>query len=189
MGGRVLLALALAATPAGAGDWVVDPDASRIAFGFTVMGAPGEGTFERYGGRLSFDPGTPTATASMLFAVETASLDVGNAVAEALARSGPYFDADDHPLATWRLDRLTALGDDRYRAEGTATVKGRTHPLATELRVREVDGRLVATGSLDVDRRDFGIGTGTLSSLAPVGTEVSVEFALVARPASEEEIR
>lgn len=150
------------------------------------MGEAGSGTFERYRGRFDFDPDAPEA-ASMRFAVETASLDVGNAVAEALARSGPYFDADDHPLAVWRLDRLTPLGEGRFRAEGTATIKGREHPLATVLTIAREDGLLVATGDLVVDRTRFGIGTGTLSSLAPVGREVSVAFRLVARPAGTEE--
>ncbi|MEM6973618.1 MAG: YceI family protein [Pseudomonadota bacterium] len=179
--------LLLVPTAALAGGWSADPGASEIAFIYERGGNPADGAFTRFSGSGRFDPADPTA-AELTLIIDTGSIELGNALESAFATSVEWFDSTSHPDAVYRLLTLQPTGPGTYEALGTLTIKGREKSLVTEIALAEVPApgggptRVMAQGSLEVDRRFFGLGTGHLSALVTIGDAVQVDFMLVATP-------
>lgn len=165
---------------AAADDWVVDAAASRVAFTYTFGGTEREGSFARFEGRGSFDADSPEA-ARLTLRIETESIELGNALEEALATSVEGFDSRNHPLASFELQRLDPLGADRFRVRGVAEMKGRRRPLTGDGTLRIADGVARAEGEVRLDRLQFRVGVGPFASLVDIGRWVTVEYSLVAR--------
>jgi len=76
--------------------------------------------------------------------------------------------------------RLAPLDPPLYRATGDVTIRGETRALTTPVRLAFEEGRARASGRLEIDRTDFGLGVGPVSALVTVGERVTVAFDLVA---------
>lgn len=177
------LAVGLAAAPlAAATEWAVDPSESRILFEYEADGKPTEGHFTEFAGTGRFDPAAP-GEARLEVRIESASIDLGDAKAEAFATSAEWFDSENHPHIVYRLVGLTPLEGNRYRAEGELSIRGRTRPVTTtvELEIDEREAR--AAGTLRIDRTKYMLGVGPISLFVEIGREVAVRFELVAHPA------
>ncbi|MEM9783496.1 MAG: YceI family protein [Pseudomonadota bacterium] len=184
-----VLGLALAALapvgPAGATGWQADPADSRIGFIYERAGNPASGFFASFQGDGRFDPAQPEATELML-TIDTGSIELGNALESAFATSIEWFDSENHPDAVYQLLTLQPTGPGTYEALGTLTIKGREKTIITEIRLAEVPGpggrpsRVMAQGSLEIDRRGFGLGLGPMSAFVTIGDRVRVDFTLVA---------
>ena len=176
------LALALVAGPAEAAtEWKVEPEESRILFRYEADGKPTEGVFTRFSGEGRFDPKAPEE-ATLTLRIESASIDLGDPKASAFATSAEWFDSANHPEIVYRLDALTLLEGDRYRADGELTIRNRTRLIVTtvELHVGEQEAR--ASGTIEINRKDYLLGVGPMSLLVDIGREVAVRFELVAHP-------
>lgn len=162
--------------------WAVAPEDSRIVFRYEADGAPAEGVFTRFSGEGTFDPAAP-GDATLELRIESASIDLDDARASAFATSAEWFDSANHPHIVYRLIGLTPLGGTGYRAVGELAVRGRTRPITTviELEIGEEVAR--ASGTLEIDRKDYGLGAGPISLFVEIGREVAVRFELVARAA------
>ncbi len=176
------LGLGLAATPlAAATEWSVDPSQSRILFEYQADGNPAEGHFTAFAGTGRFDPAAP-GEARLEFRIESASIDLDDRKAEAFATSAEWFDSESHPHIVYRLNGLTPLEGNRYRAEGELSIRGRTRPVTTTLELEIDEGEARAAGTLRVDRTKYMLGVGPISLFVEIGREVAVRFELVAHP-------
>lgn len=176
------LALALVAgSAAAATEWAVAPGESRILFQYEADGKPAEGVFIRFSGEGRFDPAAPEE-ATLTLRIESASIDLGDAKASAFATSAEWFDSANYPHIVYRLHALTPLEGNRYRAEGELTIRRRTRLIVTtiELEIGETQAR--ASGTLEINRKDYLLGVGPLSLFVDIGRKVAVRFELVAHP-------
>jgi polyisoprenoid-binding protein YceI len=153
----------------------VDIDARRsvLTVVFEQMGVPVEGAFTRFSGTLSFDPADP-ATAAAELRIDTASFDLGMADFNAEVAKPEWLDSETHPQARYRVQGLTPLGEDRYRAEGELSLKGRTAALPAEIAVREEGALRLFSGEVRFDRTAFDVGGGGWEGV--VEDEVLVRF-------------
>lgn len=177
------LALCLLAGPVWGGDWVVDPDASSIRFRYVINGEPGEGRFDRMEGEGAFDRAAPERTRFEL-RIPVDSLDLGNPVANLFALSSGWFDAMAHPVARYRLLRLTSDGNGGWEAHGELTIKGRTQALTTPIALDLGADAARASADMTFDRVAMGVGDAFVAPLVEIGRDVSVAVDLVARPAA-----
>jgi len=177
-----LLIAVLAVWPAGATEWALVPDSSRVAFEYQRNGRPAEGLFGRFEGEGTFSPEAPES-ARLELRIDSASIDLGERLASAFATSAEWFDSANHPLVTYRLTSLAALGGDRYDATGDLTIRGRTLPVRSTITLTVNESSAHATGLLELDRRDYGLGVGPTAMFVEIGREVAVQFDLTARPA------
>lgn len=178
-----VLGLALAASLATAATrWAVAPGDSRIVFQYEADGAPAEGVFTGFSGEGTFDPAAP-GDATLELRIESASIDLDDARASAFATSAEWFDSANHPHIVYRLIGLTPLGGTSYRAVGDLTIRGRSRPIITEIELEIGEEMARASGTLEIDRRDYGLGAGPMSLFVDIGREVAVRFELVARAA------
>ena len=177
------LGIALAIAPAAAQpmEWIVAPEQSRVLFDYQRNNQSAEGRFAVFTGEGLFDPDAP-GDATLELRIESASIDLNDALASAFATSAEWFDSANHPLVIYRLLKLTPEGGDDYHATGTLTIRGRTRPIETTITLEIEDGEAHASGSLRLDRKDYWLGVGPSALFVDIGREVAVRFDLTARP-------
>ena len=163
-------------------NWVIDPEASTLAVRYIVDDKPQGGGFDEFSGTATFDP-TALEDAQLTFDVVTESVDVGDPFGTTFVKSVDWFDVENHPRATYVLDRLELIEGDLYRAFGTLTLRGASNPVIGEMRVTITDTEAHAVGETTFDRTEFNVGIGFSALFVEIGPEVQVQFRLVARPA------
>ncbi|MEM7267775.1 MAG: YceI family protein [Pseudomonadota bacterium] len=78
------------------------------------------------------------------------------------------------------VSRLEPLGDDRYRAIGDLTLRGKTREVVGEMRLKIEGGVARAEGRATFDRKAYGVGVGFTTLFVDVDPEVTVIFDLTA---------
>jgi polyisoprenoid-binding protein YceI len=156
----------------------LDASASRVAVKASQMGVPIEGEFRRIEAELAFDPANPAAGSARV-RIEVGSFDLGDEEFNRELRRPEWFDAGQHPVATFASTGITPAGPGRLEVTGQLTIKGRT--LAVTVPVQHAsDGRQqVLEGSLPIRRLQFGIGSGAWADTSVVAVDVVIRFRLV----------
>jgi polyisoprenoid-binding protein YceI len=169
----VAAALLAAAASAAAADYRVDRAGSSVTFKAMQQGARFPGSFERFGGSVSFDPAT--ATGRIDATVELASVDSGNPERDGVLKTPDWFDVARFPAARFVATafRRTESG---FAADGELTLRDARRPATLAFRFTPPDaaGRARLQGTLAVKRLDFGIGRGEWTDTTYVGNEVDV---------------
>ncbi|MFV8245497.1 YceI family protein [Mycolicibacterium peregrinum] len=148
------------ATDLTAGTWAIDPVHSSINFSVRhLMVSKVRGSFETFGGAITVaEDGTPSVSAT----IDVNSIDTRNEQRDAHVRSADFFDADNHPTATFVSTGVRPDGDD-YIVDGDFTLKGVTKPVSLKLEYNGVNpgmGQGPVAGfeaSVVLNRKDFGI--------------------------------
>jgi hypothetical protein len=91
------------------GTWAIDPAHSSIDFSVRhLMVSKVRGRFETFSGHITVAPdGTPAVTAE----IDIASLNTGNAQRDAHVKSPDFFDAANHPVATFASTAVRPNGE------------------------------------------------------------------------------
>jgi polyisoprenoid-binding protein YceI len=198
------LALALVAVPitAAAGDYAIDPAASRILVHVGKSGVLGFAGHEHEvaaapsGGRIVADPGELSAS-SVTVALRTRDLRVvatkekkgDDAPKVQAAMERDVLEVDRHPDITFTSTvvrgRETAPGRYALEITGTLALHGVQGSLVVPVEVVRVDKVLTATGRFVVRHDAFGLkrvsaGAGTVR----VANELAIDFTLVAAEAA-----
>jgi cytochrome b561 len=150
------------ATPALPNAWRVDARTSSVGFAFVytddINGAQNfSGRFSSWRADIVFDPADlPGSSANVT--IETASATDGVAMHDRALPGAQWFDAANHPNATYRTTSIRHLGGDNYRAEGELTIRGRTREVELPFTLTIDGDRASMNGRTSIDRRDFDIG-------------------------------
>jgi cytochrome b561/polyisoprenoid-binding protein YceI len=156
--GRMAPAPPLAST--GGGNWEVDYDASAIGFSGENDGDTFSGTFRRWTADVTFDP-VRLAQASVIVRVDMASAATGMRLYDSTLREAEWFNLAAHPQATVVLTDFEALGEDRYSATASLTLKGVTASERLDF-LLAIDGdEAVLSGETAFRRRDLNLGMGS----------------------------
>ena len=177
-------ALALAAGPARAAEptrWTTDLAHSRAEFTVSHL------VVSKVWGHIPIRTLTiATAPGSAIPQRLEATLDVAhedtdNRVRDEDLRSETYFDVARYPTMTFRSTKVVARGADDFEVTGELTIKNVTKPVTfaghVEGRIPEGTGTRVGySGTLHLDRRDFGIVDQRLnaSGVLLVGFDVAI---------------
>ncbi|WP_454791454.1 YceI family protein [Mycolicibacterium lutetiense] len=151
---------AAVATDLTAGTWAIDPVHSSINFSVRhLMVSKVRGTFETFSGAVVVaEDGTPSVSAT----IDVNSINTRNEQRDAHVRSGDFFDAENHPTATFVSISVRPDGDD-YIVDGDFTLRGVTKPVSLKLEYNGVNpgmGQGAVAGfeaSVVLNRKDFGI--------------------------------
>ncbi|GAB10336.1 hypothetical protein GOARA_056_00830 [Gordonia araii NBRC 100433] len=146
--------------PIQAGTWVIDPVHSTVAFSVKhLMVSKVRGKFDTFSGAVTVaEDGTPSVSAE----IDVASINTGNEQRDGHIRSADFFDAENHPKATFVSTDVRPDGDD-YVLVGDFTLKGVTRPVELELEFNGVNpgmGNGPVAGfeaKTVINRKDFGI--------------------------------
>jgi polyisoprenoid-binding protein YceI len=174
------LALACAARPADAAGWRVDHEASHLDFVAFQSGQPVEGVFRRWSAEIEFDPADPAA-ATVSVEVETASLDSGSGERDGVIRSPDLLAVETFPVARFQAQGFKDLGDGRYEAPGSLTLRDKTLELSLPFTLTLEGDDALAVGEATIDRLEYGVGQGQWRDTSLVPAEVRIAFTVKAK--------
>ncbi|MBI4205816.1 MAG: YceI family protein [Betaproteobacteria bacterium] len=167
------LLLAFVALPAAGGEcYAVHSAAGRVSFELKQAGSPFRGIFRRFGGEFCI---TQSRVERIDVWLEPASVDSGLPEIDAALKEREFFSVGEHPRITFSSRSVEARGDVQ-RARGTLQIKGTRREVDIAFRLRETGREPVVSGSLTLDRLQYGIGTGEWSDTRWLGAEVKVDF-------------
>jgi polyisoprenoid-binding protein YceI len=143
------------------GTWAIDALHSEVGFSVRhMMISKVRGKFTKFSGELV--TADDLLGSSVTAEIDLASIDTGSEQRDGHLRSPDFFDAENHPLMTYRSTGLRA-SDDGYVLDGELTIKGVTKnvPLTLELNGFGPDPyggtRAGFTATGEINRQDFGV--------------------------------
>lgn len=176
-----LIALLTLMPPAIAGAWVTE-SSSTLKFQAVQQNARFEGEFGEFTASIDFDPAAPE-TGSISASVDLGSVDTNYGERDDYLRGAEWFFIERWPQATFTAATIKADAAG-FVAAGKLNLRGIVRPV--ELRftftTTPVGARL--TGTADLLRLDFGVGTGDWEDTEWVANEVTVLVDLQLSPAS-----
>jgi polyisoprenoid-binding protein YceI len=175
-------ALALAASPAAAQRWVVDPAKSAIQFESAQAGAPVRGRFGKWSADIRFDP-AKLAEARVVVVVDLASATTGDRNVDSQLPTADWFNVAGGAQARFTSSAITAAGPGRYVARGTLAMRGASVPVELPFTLTISGQQAVMRGQTRLDRRAFTLGMGSDSSAAWVPFVVPVTVSVTAQRA------
>ncbi len=177
------LLLLLYATSAAAQNRALDAAKSRVAFIYTLERKIAvEGRFPRFAAQLSFDEKAPEK-GSVRIDIDVAAIDTGTSDGDAEAKQPLWFDAARFPQASFVSSAIRRVGERRYEALGSLTIKGRTREAAIPFSAANAPGGgLSVQGSLTIKRLAFGIGLEQWADVSQIADEVEIRFSLALGP-------
>lgn len=174
------IALLFLATQAQAVEYTqVFPERSHIGFVSKQMGVAVDGGFKRFQAQLAFDPAKPES-AKVNLTLDLASVDAGSKEANDEVVGKHWFNVKSFPQATFVSSGVRVLGNNRYEARGTLSIKGRARDVAAPFAVRVDQGTATFDGGFILKRLEYGIGEGTWGDPSVVADEVRIKFSIVA---------
>jgi polyisoprenoid-binding protein YceI len=181
----LLASVALCAVPeadADAGEYRMQPG-SYLQFTSSYDGESFDGRFSRFEPALRFDP---AALDSSRFDVriDLASASTGHDERDEVLVGDEFLDAQGLATARYVATTFRSLGEGRFVAEGTLTLRGIEQPVALEFAWRP-GRRPVLDGEATVKRLAFGVGEGDWADTSVLPDEVKVKTHLVLAPLAD----
>ncbi|MGZ3181233.1 MAG: YceI family protein [Telluria sp.] len=176
---RLLLALGAVSLAAGAATLKTDPGHSKVTARFTQMSVPVEAEFRKVQATIDYDPARPEAAKASV-AIDTASLDVGDAEINKEVGNKEWFNSAQFPKATFVSSAIKPAGAGKLAVTGKLTIKGRAADVSFPLTVSGSNGHYVFDGQVPIRRLAFNVGEGEWKDTGTVADEVVIKFRVAA---------
>ncbi len=159
--------------------WTVAPG-GRLGFTAAWSGTPINGRFASWSSDIRFNSDALEAS-KISVTIDLGSVGSGDGDRDTMLKSGDFFNVPVHPKAEWTSGKITSLGGDRYRADGTLTMHGvnKTMPLTFTLVMKGKEAQ--ASGSASLNRTDFGVGQGDYVKTDEIADAVKISFSFKAK--------
>lgn len=168
-----LLAFALVSSSAAAEEcYAVRAAGSSVSFEVRQAGAPFRGAFRRFGGEVCL---AQDRVARIDVWLEPTSVDAGLPEIDAALKEKEFFETARFPRIAFTGNSAEVRGEQQT-ARGTLQIKDRRRDMQVAFRLRRDGDGPVVSGSLTLNRLDYGIGTGEWSDTRWLGAEVKVDF-------------
>jgi polyisoprenoid-binding protein YceI len=130
---------------------------------------------------MSFDTAN-LAAARLDVTIALASATTGVSDFDAELRGPAFFDSARFAQARYTATGFRHLGNNRYLADGTLSMRGASRPVALEFTWRP-GARPVLAGKATVPRLAFGVGGGEWADTALLPDAIAVATRVVLQPA------
>jgi polyisoprenoid-binding protein YceI len=150
-----------------------------------VAGGEFEGRFRRFDANIRFDP-SDLEHSSLEVDVDLAGADTGDADRDQTLMGDEFFAVSRWPHARFTSQKIQSLGDGKFQAQGTLSMRDVTRPIAFPFEFRPSagpGGSAHMRGTTTLKRLDFGVGQGEWQDTEWVADEVRLRFDLVLKPA------
>ena len=162
---------------------VLLPAESKIEFLVKEMGVPVSGEFKRFEASIDIDPVKPEKSSASL-KIQVGSLTTGSDEADAIAVDSDWLDKVHAPYALFKSTSIRALGDGRFEAKGTLSIRNLERPIVLHFNsADQAGGKTVITSDFTIKRSEFNIGGGEWNQGGIVGEEIPVKVKLTLAPA------
>lgn len=135
---------------------------SSVEFKIKNFGITVDGSFKGLKGNITFDPKN-TATAIFNLSVDANTVNTGIDSRDNHLRKEDYFNVAKFPVLSFTSLKVTSYGkDDMFNVNGNITIKGVTKNISFPFIAVSKQNGYLFTGSFILNRRDFGVGSGSL---------------------------
>jgi polyisoprenoid-binding protein YceI len=151
-----------AAAPVAMATFTIDPVHSQLMFRVRHLGlSTVTGRFGKFAGGFQLDPASGQVTSANL-KIETASVNTDNERRDGHLKSADFFAADSFPQITFNSTRVIKQSGNKYKVEGTLTMRGVTRPITLDAELagtrQTPQGWLAAVNMTGVvKRKEFGL--------------------------------
>ncbi len=160
--------------------WIVNTEASRIAFSGTHSGRAFTGSFRKWVADITFDP-DDLASSKAVVRVDLASATTGDAIYDKTLPTADWLDMTRSPTATFKTTSFRTIGPGRYEADGALEMRGATLPVRLTFDL-SIDGDTAwMSGRASLKRLDFGIGKLADAEGVWVSLEIPIDITIVAQ--------
>ncbi len=139
--------------------WAIQPGGS-LGFAVAQDGSDIEGSFDKWGGEIRFDPDAP-ADAAIKIDIDLTSGTVNDGFKDSLLQGDEFFGTAVTPTATFTSKSVEALPDGRFVAHGDLSMKSLSIAQDVEFRLTGSGDTRHVEGQATIDRMGFGIGNGS----------------------------
>jgi polyisoprenoid-binding protein YceI len=160
--------------------WVVDKAASRLTFRGSAAGQIFDGVFKKWDAQIAFDPHNLRASHAEV-TVDIASLVTGDPTRDQMLPNPDWFAAAKFPKASFVTTSILATAPNRYLASGVLSIRGVRRRVSMPFVLDFVRDSATMTGSLGLDRNEFGVGQGSSATPDKVAAAVLVQVRLTAK--------
>ncbi len=153
---------ALAALPARAATYTIDPDHTSVMFTVRHLVGHVTGQFDKFSGSFDYVPGKPQVWKASA-TIDAASVDTRVAARDKHLRSGDFFDVGNYPALSFVSTKVTAVKGDHAKLLGKLTILDTTKPIALDLEIgglqKDANGveHAAFTAKGRINRKDFGL--------------------------------
>ena len=160
--------------------WTVDKAATTIAFATTFSGEAINGGFNSYTANIAFDP-EQLDTSHVKVTIDLASVNSGDGDRDGTLKSDSFFNVASTPKAVYEASSFTKTDATHFVAKGKLTMHGTAKPLNLPFTLNIKSGIATMSGTADLDRTAFGVGTGDWAKTDAVPAKVTVKINLKAK--------
>lgn len=154
--------------------WAQAPG-GRLGFTAQWNGEPVTGSFGKWSSTILFAPDALEAS-KVDVSIDLASVDTGDSQRDGTLSDTDFFDTSRFAKASYRATSFQALGGDRYRADGTLTLRGVSKPVPLAFTLSITGDKARARGTARIDRTSFGVGQGEYASTTEIAGPVAISF-------------
>ncbi len=148
--------------------------ASKVHFVIKNFSFKTGGNFSGLKGTIKFDPVNLSASGFDV-SVDSKTVDTDNGMRDNHLRESEYFDVAKYPTLNFKSTKVVRSSKaGRFFAFGNLTIKGVTKPIQFPFGAVAKDGGYLFDGEFQIDRRDFGVGSSSISLADKLTVSLSV---------------
>ena len=159
----------------------IDASKSSISFTSKLMGSNLHGSFNKFGGKVSFNPEAPEQGKADLW-IDMNSFDAGGEELRQEAKGKDWFDIKVFPKAHFVINTIKNIGKGQLELHGVLTIKNKTLPLVLWANYQVQTKQVIFDASFQILRLSYMLGTGAWSDVSAVPNEVPVKVHFVLNP-------
>ena len=149
-----------------------DEHNGSVSFEVKQAGAPFRGKFRRFGGEVCLSEGRATRIDVWL---DPATVEAGLPEIDAALRDKDFFAVDRYPRITYTSQSVEARGSTQL-AHGVLEIKGKRLDLDVPFSLQREGDNPIVSGTLTLNRLEYGIGIGEWTNTQWLSGEVNVQF-------------
>ncbi|MCE7506464.1 YceI family protein [Polynucleobacter sp. IMCC30063] len=142
------------------------------------MGSSINGSFDQFGGIVSFNPDSPEKAKADLW-IALASFNAGGDELRDEAQGKEWFNSKAFPKAQFVSESIKNLGNGKLELKGKLTIKNKTQPLTIMASYQAQGKQMTFNGSFELLRLNYDLGAGAWADTKSVANEVPVKIYLV----------
>ncbi|SNX28047.1 Polyisoprenoid-binding protein YceI [Polynucleobacter meluiroseus] len=174
--------ISFAATQALATEYsVIDMSKSKITFTSKLMGSNLQGGFNKFSGKVKFNPDEPEKAKANLV-IDITSFNAGGEELQEEAARKDWFFTKSFPTASFVSDSVKNLGNGKLEIHGALMIKGKILPLVISSTYQLQGKQLIFDANFQLLRLQYALGAGNWADTSAVANEVPVKVHLVLDP-------
>lgn len=162
--------------------WSIDRAASKIGWSTTFQGEAINGGFSGYSAQIAFDPDRLDQS-HVKVSIDLASVNSGDDNRDGTLKSDQFFNVSSFPKATYEASKFSKSDATHFVAHGRLSLHGVSKPLDLPFTLTIKDGTADVSGTADLDRTAFGVGSGDYAKTDAIPASVKVNITVKAHAA------